>query len=85
VAQPSVSGRRAFDKTVSSKPLVFVADAAAMGIECCFGTEVRVDVTFLEIRIDPCRGRFLVPGSDRERCRRHFLGARRVQTHVDRE
>jgi hypothetical protein len=37
--------RRTFDKTVSSKPLAFAADAAAadaaaMGIEWCFGTFV---------------------------------------------
>ena len=35
-----ISGRRTFDKTVSSKPLAFAADAAAMGIEWCFGTFV---------------------------------------------
>jgi hypothetical protein len=33
-------GRRTFDKTVSSKPLAFAADAAPMGIECRFGTQV---------------------------------------------
>jgi len=31
-------GRRTFDKTVSRKPLAFAADAAAMGIDRCFGT-----------------------------------------------
>jgi len=36
------SGRRTFDKTVSSKPLAFAADAAAMGIDCLSGTRVRV-------------------------------------------
>jgi len=35
-----ISGRRTFDKTVSSKPPAFAADAAAMGIEWCFGTFV---------------------------------------------
>ena len=39
---------------------------------------------FLEIRIDVRGGRWLVPGSDCERCHRHFLGAGRAQTHVDR-
>ncbi len=32
------SGRCTFDKTVSSKPLAFAADAATMGIEWHFGT-----------------------------------------------
>jgi hypothetical protein len=36
------SGRRTFDKTVSSKPLAFAADAAPMGIQWRFGTRVRV-------------------------------------------
>ncbi len=36
------SGRRSFDKTVSSKPLAFAAGAAAMGIQCRSGTQVRV-------------------------------------------
>jgi hypothetical protein len=31
-AQPNRSGRHAFDKTVSSEPLAFAADAAAMGL-----------------------------------------------------
>ena len=35
-----ISGRRTFDKTVSSKALAFAADAAAMGIDCSFGTSV---------------------------------------------
>jgi len=35
-------GRRTFDKTVSSKPLAFAADAAPMGIDCFSGTRVRV-------------------------------------------
>ena len=35
-----ISGRRTFDKTVSRKPLAFAADAAAMGIDRCFGTLV---------------------------------------------
>jgi hypothetical protein len=38
------SGRRTFDKTVSSKPLAFAADAAPMGIQWRFGTRVRVGV-----------------------------------------
>jgi hypothetical protein len=36
------SSRRTFDKAVSSKPLAFAADAGPMGIECRFGTRVRV-------------------------------------------
>ena len=36
------SGRRTFDKTASSKPLAFAADAAAMGIQWRCGTWVRV-------------------------------------------
>ena len=36
------SGRRTFDKTVSSKPLAFAVDAAPMGIQWRFGTGVRV-------------------------------------------
>jgi hypothetical protein len=35
------SNQRTFDKTVSKKPLAFAADAAAMGIDCCFGTRVQ--------------------------------------------
>ncbi len=38
------SGRRSFDKTVSSKPLAFAAGAAAMGIEWRFGTRIRFGV-----------------------------------------
>ena len=38
------SGRRTFDKTVSSKPLAFAADAAPMSIQWRFGTRVRVGV-----------------------------------------
>ena len=41
-ARTGCSGRRTFDKAVSSKPLVFAADAAPMGIECGFGTSVLV-------------------------------------------
>jgi hypothetical protein len=37
-----MGGRRTFDKTVSSKPLAFAADAAPMGIDCFSGTRVRV-------------------------------------------
>jgi hypothetical protein len=43
-AQTDVSGRRTFDKTVSSKPLAFAADAAPMGIQWRFGTQVRAGV-----------------------------------------
>jgi hypothetical protein len=32
--------RGTFDKAVSSGPLAFAADAAPMGIQCCFGTFV---------------------------------------------
>ena len=41
--QMGVRARRTFDKTVSSKPLAFTADAAAMGIEWRFGTRIRVE------------------------------------------
>jgi hypothetical protein len=50
------SGRRAFDKTVSSKPLAFAADAAAMGIDCCCGTRVWVGEGLSADSIDPCGG-----------------------------
>jgi hypothetical protein len=71
-AQPRTSGRRAFDKTVSSKRLAFAADAAAMGIDCCFGTRVQLGEHLSADSIDPRGGRWLVAGSDWEHCHRHF-------------
>lgn len=47
------SGRRTLDKTVSSKPLAFAVGAVAMGIQCDFGTLVRV-------RADVERDRFAI-------------------------
>ena len=56
-----------------------------MGIDCCFGTPVEIGERLSADSIEPRGGRWLVAGSDWEHCHGHFLGAERVQTHVDRE
>ena len=55
------SGRRSFDKTVSSKPLAFAADAAPMGIEWHFGTQIRFGAR-LEGRTDRCFEKLMAGG-----------------------
>jgi hypothetical protein len=65
-------GRRAFDKTVSSKPLAFAAGAAAMGIEGAFGTRVRVWGGLDGGPTDPGASQFAMTKLDEGRCHRQF-------------
>jgi len=57
------SNRCTFDKTVSSKPLVFAADAAPMGIEWRFGTRGTGWSAPLK-RMDRPLGKVIVGGED---------------------
>lgn len=54
------SGRRTFDKTVSSGPLAFAAGAAAMGFQCRFGTSVLLLSGDSVVAVVNCEGTELI-------------------------